>query len=114
MDVNFENTEKGNAPQGFLNASYAPNSSLKDPLYYKHFTLSRIEDGKLHLLEFDEDAESSWSKIFSNLLKLDAGNYLMVTGSRMADGSVLSDLSFFTIEAAETTDVELKMRGGVR
>ena len=111
MDVNFENTEKGNAPQGFLNASYAPNSSLKDPLYYKHFTLSRIEDGKLHLLEFDEDAESSWSKIFSNLLKLDAGNYLMVTGSRMADGSVLSDLSFFTIEAAETTDVELKMRG---
>ena len=110
MDVNFENTAKGNAPQGFLNATYTPNSSLKDPLYYKHFTISRIEDGKLHLLEFDEEAESSWSKIFSNPLKLDAGKYLMVTGSRMADGSVLSDLSFFTIEEGKTTDLQLKMR----
>ncbi|WP_321518941.1 transglutaminase-like domain-containing protein [uncultured Bacteroides sp.] len=110
MDVNFENTEKENAPQGFLSATYTPNSSLKDPLYYKHFTISRIENGKLYLLEFDEDAESSWSKIFSSPLKLDAGNYLMVTGSRMADGSVLSDLSFFTIETGKTTDVQLKMR----
>lgn len=110
MDVDFENAQKGNAPFGYVTASYAPISSLKDPLYYKHFTISKIEDGKLHLLEFDENDESTWSKIFSKPLKLDAGDYLMVTGSRMADGSVLSNLRFFTVEEGKTTDISLKMR----
>ena len=110
MDVNFENIEKGNAPQGFLNASYTPTSLLTDPLYYKHFTISRIENGKLHLLEFDEENETSWSKIFSKPLKLDVGRYLLVTGSRMADGSVLSNLTFFNVQEGQTTDISLVMR----
>ena len=109
-DVNFEKAETGNAPYGFVNASYTPISSLKDPLYYKHFSISKIEGGRTHLLEFDEENESSWSTIFSKPLKLDAGQYLMVTGSRMADGSVLSNLTFFNVEAGKTTNVELKMR----
>ena len=41
---------------------------------------------------------------------LDAGNYVMVTGTRLANGGVLSQLTFFTIKPGETTTVDLVMR----
>lgn len=110
MDVDFENTQKGNAPQGTVTASYNAISSLKDPIYYKNFTLAKIENGKTRLLEFDESEKSTWSAILRQPLKLDAGQYMLVTGNRMADGGVLSNVTFFTIEEGKNTAIELKMR----
>lgn len=110
MDVDFDNFQKGNAAQGTLTASYNAISSLKDPIYYKNFTLAKIEDGKSRLLEFDESEKSTWSTILSEPLKLDVGQYMLVTGNRMADGSVLSNVTFFRIEEGKNTAIELKIR----
>jgi transglutaminase-like putative cysteine protease len=79
------------------------------PEYYHHFTLSKIEDGTTHLLTVDEDSDHNpWSDIFP--LTLDAGYYMLTTGTRLADGGVLSHAEFFTVEADGTPEVSLVMR----
>lgn len=45
-----------------------------------------------------------------NGVKLDEGYYMMVTGTRLASGAVLSNTTFFTIEPDKTTTVDLVMR----
>ena len=83
---------------------------------YSHFSISKIkEDGSLQLLNYDEgDVDMGEGATWSNLLRkgtnLDQGNYLMVTGTRLANGSVLANLEFFSIEAGKTTSVDLVMR----
>ena len=53
---------------------------------------------------------TTWSNLLKNGAKLDEGNYLMVTGTRLANGGVLAKMQFFTIEADKTTSVDLVMR----
>ena len=43
-------------------------------------------------------------------LKLDAGYYMLTSGTRLADGSVLSHVEFFPVEAGGTVQVPLVMR----
>ena len=49
-------------------------------------------------------------QIAENGLQLDEGNYLMVTGTRLANGGVLSHLTFFGIDNSKSTTVKLNMR----
>ena len=108
-DVDFELVEQSTAKTGRLVASYKPTKVLDDPKYYDHFTISRItDDGRLNLLGYAESAK--WSQLLKGGLTLDTGNYLMVSGTRLANGGVLSHLEFFTIEPGKTTNVELVMR----
>ena len=80
-----------------------------DPEYYHHFTLARIEEGTAKLLTFDEDSDHNpWTKVFP--LALEEGYYMLTTGTRLADGSVLSHAEFFTVKADTETDVPLVMR----
>ncbi len=116
-DVLFESVQDAEStPQGILKASYTPIKSLKDPKYYSHFTISKIKDnGQLQLLNYDEGdidmgAGATWSNLLKNGTSLDAGNYVLVTGTRLANGGVLSDMTFFTIEPSKTTNVVLEMR----
>ncbi len=116
VDVDFESAEQTQAGGGNLVASYKPIKSLADPKYYSHFTLSKITpEGTLQLLNYEEgDVDMGEGATWSNLLKggawLDEGNYLMVTGTRMADGGVLAKLTFLPIEDGKTTKTELVMR----
>ena len=109
------------APQGRLvlgipEAAFAANAAAfsDNPLYYTHFTLSRIvpEDGSLtcKLLSFNEDGPLDFCSLFADPYSLDAGYYLLTTGRRMADGSVLSRASFFEIKEGERTIVPLEIR----
>lgn len=41
---------------------------------------------------------------------MDEGNYMLVTGTRMANGSVLAELSFFQVEPDKASDIKLEMR----
>jgi len=43
-------------------------------------------------------------------IELDPGYYVLISGTRLADGSVLNRNVFFTIESGKTTEVELIMR----
>lgn len=114
-DVNFETSQSMQARTGLLKANYAPIRSLSDPKYYSHFTISKFKNGTLQLLNYDEGdidmgGGATWSNLLKNGLKLDEGNYMMVTGTRLASGAVLSNSTFFTIEPEKTTTVDLVMR----
>lgn len=115
LDIDFEAAEQRTAPTGTLMANYHPIKSLDDPKYYAHFTLSKVKDGRLMLLSYDEgDTDMGEGATWSNLLRkgiaLDAGEYVLVTGTRMASGNVLSRLAFFRIDPQKTTTVDLVMR----
>lgn len=45
----------------------------------------------------------TWSGLLKKPLSMDEGNYMLVTGTRMANGSVLAEIEFFNVEADKTT-----------
>lgn len=53
---------------------------------------------------------ATWANLLKNGAKLDSGYYMLVTGSRMASGAVLSNITFFNVKPEATTDIELVMR----
>ena len=115
FDVNFSTSSPVQATTGILRAAYKPIASLPDPKYYSHFTLSKFKDGVFQLLNYDEgDVDmgkgATWANLLKNGAKLDSGYYMLVTGSRMASGAVLSNITFFNVKPEATTDIELVMR----
>ncbi len=116
QDVDFEATEQQNAQTGTLKLRYTPTPTLDDPKYYNHFTISRIlDDGSTQLLSYDEgdsglEEGSSWSNTFQNGTTLDAGTYMLTSGTRAASGKVLVANRIFTVNPNETTTIDLTMR----
>lgn len=106
LDALTGDTRLETKPRGRLSVSF---SGKGDPEYYHHFTLARIEDGTAKLLTFDEDSDHNpWTAVFP--LDLDEGYYMLTSGTRLADGSVLSHAEFFTVAADASTSVPLLMR----
>lgn len=102
-------TEGGNNYQkGFLKMGFTPKKYLVDPTYYSFFTISRIEDGIPRLLEFDEN--STLSQIFSTPQSLETGQYIITSGQRLANGSVLAHSEIISIEPDNVTSVPLVIR----
>ena len=101
-DVDFEATVNENAPQGRLKLDFTPTRYFDNPKYYSHFSISKIVDGRLQLLNYPEEGTTVDSH-FRNGTPMDAGDYLMMTGTRMADGSVQAHLTFFTVKEGEET-----------
>ena len=114
-DVDFEGLEVKQASQARLIATYSPTTYLDDPKYYTHFTLSKLGRGTYQVLSFDEGSADmgqglTWSKLLKDGISLDTGHYMLTTGTRMASGTVLSHISFFSVRAGETNKIELVMR----
>ncbi len=114
MDVNFDGETATEAPQGILRLRYEPSGAVSNPSYYSHFTLSRLEDGRPHLMAFDEGEVDmgggmDWEHAFRPGVRLDEGHYLLVSGNRLADGSVPVTLHFFSVprDAATLVDLEI-------
>ncbi len=115
MDVNFNQSTPSVARTGTLLLDYQPTPLLDNPKYYSYFTISKIVDGRTQLLNFEEGqvdmgGGTSWAGVFKDGTQLDEGTYLLVTGQRLADGSVLASSTIFGIEAGKTTRVDLKIR----
>ncbi len=111
VDVKFERTETSTmapTPKGTLKLEYAKTGRIEDPVYYSQFTLSKIDDGKVSLLDYDETIPLS--EINPRLSRLDAGQYILTTGQRMADGSVLARSTIFTLDEGEEKSVPLVLR----
>ena len=115
-DVDFGAAQQQNAQTGTLKLRYTPTPNLDDPKYYNHFTLSRIlDDGTTQLLTYDEgdsglEDRSSWSNTFQNGTTLDAGTYMLTTGTRAASGKVLAANRIFKVLPGQTTTINLTMR----
>ena len=111
VDVNFDavTTEARNAPQGTLKATFTPTQFNDNPRYYSHFSISKIVDGRLQLLAYPEEGVT-WESLLKNGTAMDTGNYFMMTGTRMADGGVLANLTFFTVEEDKECLIEYVQR----
>ena len=116
QDVNFETAEQKNAQTGTLKLRYTPTQTLDDPKNYHHFSISRIlDDGTTQLLNYDEgdsglEEGSSWSNTFQKGTPLDAGTYMLTSGTRAASGKVLVANRIFRVNPGETTIINLTMR----
>ena len=113
LDVSFDGEGPAQAaPQGILKLRYTPGGSVDNPKYYSHFTLSRMVDGRPRLLSFDEGEVDmgggvDWEHVFKGGAPLDAGDYLLVSGNRLSDGSVPVSIQFFTLPEGKTVELDL-------
>jgi transglutaminase-like putative cysteine protease len=103
--VHFKEYKPVVAPKGKLKLVNKDKDS--DPQYYLHWTLAKFDNGKYHTLEYD------WSRKFSDFpskLELEVGDYMLVTGYRANDGTVLTKLKFFSIEENRTQKLAMDFR----
>ncbi|MBR5147308.1 MAG: transglutaminase domain-containing protein [Bacteroidales bacterium] len=117
IDVNFEEEVIEAVPtrQGTLMAKYVPSGALTDLRYYTHFSIKKFNGKRFELLAYDAkdpgmDFGEQYSTLFENGLALDPGYYVLTTGTRLSDGSVLARTTFFNIESDKTTNIDLIMR----
>ena len=105
VDVNFSSGVQQVAPEGILKLEYNPaGKPVKEPRYSTHFSISKIEDGSVKLCEFDEMAPLQEQYVLTE------GYYMLVSGMRMADGSVQTQVNMFNVDADSTKVVPLVLR----
>lgn len=96
------------AKQGTLQLAFTPAGNIDDPKYYTHFTISKIENGVPRLLNYPEEA--TWSELFKKPATLDEGEYLIVSGQRLANGGVLAAVRTVVVEPGKLTTDTLTLR----
>jgi hypothetical protein len=77
------------------------------PQYYLHYTIGFLKDGFYRTLEFPEGGSLTNQE---KPVELEVGQYSLVTGNRLEDGSVLSQMTFFSIEKGKVTNVPVELR----
>lgn len=113
-NVNFGAAESAANAKGFLNIGYSISNGIQDPKYYTHFSIKKFNGSSFDLLAYDakdpgiDDGMTLSS--FDHPTPLDAGFYILTSGTRLSDGSVLQHSEFFTIKEGETTDINLVLR----
>ena len=117
ININFEAETSAIVKQGAIAATYQPMKQLPDPKYLSHFSIANIlEDATLQTLHLESNANidmgasDDWSTLFKDPLPVDEGHYLLITGTRLASGSVLAKMTFFNVKADKTTNIQLVMR----
>lgn len=111
-DVDFESASDAVAPTGLVVLNYTPTKTLANPGYYSQFTISKIVDGRTQVLSFDEGQVDmgggvSWANVFKKGIPIDTGEYVLVSGNRLSDGSVPVTMRPFTVNEGETTVLDL-------
>lgn len=107
VNVDFSRTSAATTPMGYLQLTYTPEGrgAVARPLYYTHFTISKITDGAPELLSFPDFC--SVDDEFARPQPLAAGSYMLTSGRRLADGSVIAILDFFDIRPDSISEVAL-------
>ena len=106
IDVWFSKKPDKVSEKGTLILEYDKKNDLK-PEYYIHFTVEKFTDGFYRSLDYENDPVMSK---FPCSLQLTPGAYLMVTGNRIAGGTVLSKLNFFNVEPGKTKEMTIELR----
>jgi len=101
----FETTAAVQPDKGLL--KLIDKNNPVTPQYYLHYTISILRDGFYRTLEFPEGQKLSNS---DQPVPLEVGQYALVTGNRLEDGSVLSQMTFFTIGKGKLTIVPVELR----
>ena len=118
LDVDFDGAGPAvAAPKGTLKLTYTPDKVVDTPKYYSHFSLSKIENGRPRLLEFDEGEVDmgggvDWAHVFRKGFPLETGRYLLVSGNRLSSGAVPVTMTFFEVVEGKETVLPLVLRSG--
>ena len=116
LDVDFDGAGPAvAAPKGTLRLTYTPDKVVDNPKYYSHFSLSKIENGRPRLMEFDEGEVDmgggmDWAHVFKKGYPLEEGRYLLVSGNRLSSGTVPVSMAFVDVVAGEETVCDLVLR----
>ena len=86
----FASSAVAQNPQAKITLDYKEAAHNDNPKYYIHFTLSKLDEGRLDLQTFPEEA--TWKDDFVKGQAMDTGEYVLTTGTRMASGKVLAHL----------------------
>lgn len=105
--VDFRDTDAGAAEaQGTLQLTYTPRPFLENPAYYTHFSLSRLVDGVPQLQEYSEAA--TWKNPFQSGAAMPEGDYVLISGTRLASGGVLAHMSVFPVKGNTTKQLQVR------
>ena len=116
LDVDFDGAGPAMAsPKGTLRLTYTPDKVVDNPHYYSHFSISKIENGRPRLMEFDEGEVDmgggmDWAHVFKKGYPLEEGRYLLVSGNRLSSGTVPVTMEFFDVVAGQETVCDLVLR----
>lgn len=103
--------------KGSLLLSYTPTGKNDDPKYSKHFTIASLNGGTPSTIDISGNIPGGadmgegvpFKAIEGKPIELESGAYMLVTGTRMANGTVLNQIQFFDIVAGEQTPVKMQM-----
>ena len=104
-NIAFEPVSENITEKGFVH--FINPDETFDPKYAINFTIARYNGGVYRTVEFDYGTKIS---DFESKTEVEAGKYMLVTGNRQTDGSVLSSISFFDVPEAVTTNVKVVIR----
>jgi hypothetical protein len=105
LNMVFEpGNENGNAT-GFVH--FVNNDQGFQPKYAINFTIARLHNGVYRSVDLDYGKPLG---DFPDSLTVEAGNYYLVTGNRLSDGSVLSSVTFFEVQPGKMTDIRVDVR----
>ncbi|MDO5442072.1 MAG: hypothetical protein Q4G10_00210, partial [Bacteroidia bacterium] len=100
--VDFGSGTEKIVPQGNVKLIFPEQE--RTPQYYYQYTFSKITGGSPVLAEFDESAPAKTGYV------LDEGYWMLTSGTRLADGSVLAHVETFTVASGSETTVPLVLR----
>ena len=106
ITVDFGSGKQEVRPKGKLHLVWAVDDSnpVKVPQQERHWSMSRIGDGSPELCRCGNEALSA------DGTEIEEGYHMLVSGMRMADGSVLAHVEFFPLPAGGDTVVPLILR----
>jgi hypothetical protein len=91
-DVYFADQEQPDLIKGYLKLQSSDTKPV--PEYYTQFTIAQFGNGRYNTLEYEFNKKIT---DFTEELALPPGHYMLVTGNRLMDGRILSNLSFFDL-----------------
>ena len=107
-DVFFSDQIKPQKNKGYIKLF---STQIKHvPEYYVRFTLARFDNGCYNTLEYDYNKKIT---DFTGELPLAPGSYMLVTGNRLSDSSILANISFFNLSEGEHKTIEVKLRNEI-
>ncbi|MBQ0096027.1 MAG: exo-alpha-sialidase, partial [Bacteroidales bacterium] len=102
LDVDLKETTAQENPRGYLALDTSDAGVKVSEAYFGRFSISRIENGPCRLLDYEYSEEQP-----SDKTPLEVGYYMMVSGTRLADGSVLAHVQTFNVAEDETVSQKL-------
>jgi transglutaminase-like putative cysteine protease len=104
-DAWFIDQHKPSGEKGFIR--FISTDAKPVPEYNTHFTIAKLDEGRFNTLEYDDNIKAGQQK---EDIPLSPGFYMLVTGNRISDSRILSQISFFELSEGEHKAIQISLR----